>query len=216
MAAAAQRGESARRAYAWIRRGIVAGELAPGSMLSENDLAGALGMSRTPVRTALGRLQDDGWVTIYPQRGALVRELTATEIRESAEVRHAMEVAGVLRASTERLAALHGPALENLDEQAAALGAGDFARFNELSLAFHRLFVRLSGNGTMLELYDRVQDRQLLSNAARAQGIVAAAEDVLAQHRRLQARAWASDWIGFAEALNNHHSIGAAIPAEGC
>lgn len=214
--ATAQRGESARRAYAWIRRGIIAGELAPGSMLSENELAGALGMSRTPVRTALGRLQDDGWVTIYPQRGALVRELTATEVRESAEVRHAMEVAGVSRATPDRLAALHEEAMENLDRQGDALRGGDFARFNELSLAFHRLFVRLAGNAIMLELYDRVQDRQLLSNAARAQGIVAAAEEVLDQHRRLQTRAWAGDWVGFAEALNSHHTIGGPALVDAC
>ena len=76
------RGDASRRAYDRIRHDIVAGTLAPGTMLSENELATELGMSRTPVRTALSRLQSEGWVTIYPQRGALVRELTADEVRE--------------------------------------------------------------------------------------------------------------------------------------
>src|SRR4051812_7155696 len=97
MAASATRGGAAQRAHASIRDAIVRGELEPGAMLSENELAARLSMSRTPVRAALSRLQDEGLVTIYPQRGALVRQLTDNEVREAADVRHALESAGILR-----------------------------------------------------------------------------------------------------------------------
>lgn len=204
--ARAERGQATRRAYDKIRHDIIAGVLAPGTMLSEADLASALGLSRTPVRTALGRLQEDGWIRIYPQRGALVRELTPTEIREAAEVRHALETAGVLRAMPDRLDDLRQPTLNNLSSQERALAEGDFARFNELSQQFHRAFVELADNATMLALYDRVQDRQLLSTATRARHITQNPHTILTEHHTLQQQAWNSDWIRFADTLQTHQS----------
>ena len=207
-----QRGEAARRAYQQIRRSIMAGDLVPGSMLSEAELAASLGVSRTPVRTALGRLQEDGWVRIYPQRGALVRELTATEIREGAEVRHALETAGVRRALPTRLAELRDEAEASLAEQQAALDVDDFARFNELSQRFHRLFVEVGGNDTMLALYDRVAERQLLSTAGSARSITQNQQAVMAEHHTLFETAWARDWAGFAAALDVHQAVHAVSP----
>ena len=81
-------------------------------MLSESALAASLSMSRTPVRAALGRLQDEGFVTIYPQRGALVRELTADEVRESAQVRHAQSGGWVAFATHLRAHQSHAHDLE--------------------------------------------------------------------------------------------------------
>ena len=215
----ARRGDASRRAYERIRHDIVAGILPPGSMLSENTLAQELGVSRTPVRAALSRLQTEGWVSIYPQRGALVRELTYDEIRDAAEVRHALETAGVLRADPERV----GPLLDALDasieEQRKDLAAGDFAAFNERSLKFHRMFVELSGNTTMLTLYDRVQDRQLQSTARSAPSIIEDPEGVLAEHRGLVEHARRRDWVSFAELLDTHqtsrHGTVSRMPAQG-
>lgn len=201
-----QRGAATRRAYERIRRDIVAGTLAPGSMLSENELAKDLGVSRTPVRTALSRLQTEGWVTIYPQRGALVRELTYDEIRDAAEVRHAMETAGVLRSDPAHAEPLLGELDASIEKQRKALADGDFATFNEESQRFHRGFVELSGNAMMLSLYDRVQDRQLLSTARSAPAIAADADGVLDEHRLLLRHARAGDWVEFAKVLEPHQT----------
>lgn len=202
-----RRGAAAERAYDRIRRDIVAGSLAPGSMLSENELAHELGVSRTPVRAALHRLQSEGWVSIYPQRGALVRELTYDEIQDAAEVRHAMETAGVRRADPARAEAILDRLDESIDNQRKALSDGDFAEFNEESQAFHRAFVQLSGNAMMLSLYDRVQDRQLLSTARSATGIAADAEGVLEEHRALLRHARTGDWVEFAKVLDPHQTV---------
>lgn len=207
-----ERGGATRRAYQQIRHAIIAGELAPGSMLSEGELAASLGMSRTPVRTALGRLQEDGWVRIYPQRGALVRELTATEIRESAQVRHALETAGVRRAVPALLDELRPQAERSLEDQTAALADGDFARFNQGSQVFHRLFVQLAGNATMLAMYDRLQERQLQAVARNVQAITENQRVVMAEHRQLFQDAWQGDWIAFAAALDAHHSNHPSLP----
>lgn len=194
------------QAYAAIRRSILRGELAPGTMLSENELAAGLAMSRTPVRTALSRLQDEGWVTIYPQRGALVRTLSDQEVRESADVRHALETSGVLHSHPETRAAAAEDLSRNIDGQAAALADGDVAAFASLALRFHRGFVELAANAVMLEIYDRLQDRQYLSIARSTARITGDPEQVLAEHRGLLDDARRGDWADFAGHLADHQA----------
>jgi DNA-binding GntR family transcriptional regulator len=204
MSDAKQRVSAAERAHSWIRDAIMRGEFVPGTMLSENELAAKLSMSRTPVRAALTRLQDEGWVTIYAQRGALVRELTADEVRESAEVRNALESAGVRHASAARRAELTGLLAENLDAQATALKDRDVNAFAVLALKFHRAFAESSENRIMLALYDRLQDRQYLSIMGSAGRITDDPDLVIAEHRALLEHAARGDWIGFTTALDQH------------
>lgn len=199
-------GPAAERAHAAIRAAILSADHEPGSMLSENELAEQLGMSRTPVRAALSRLQQEGWVTIYPQRGALVRELSEREVRESAAVRHALESAGIQHsnpAARERLA----PQLSaNVGHQRDALKAGDFATFAHLAMRFHRAFVEMADNRVMLEIYDRLQDQQYLSIVRSADRIAGDPKQVLAEHRALLADARQGDWASFAIHLADHQS----------
>jgi len=201
----AQQGASAAdRAHSHIRAAIMRGDLTVGSMLSENELAATLSMSRTPVRAALTRLQDEGWVTIYAQRGALVRELTADEVRESAETRHALESAGVRRADPARREGLAARLADNLDRQEAALLSGDVQEFAVLAMRFHRAFVELAANSMMLSIYDRLQDRQYLSILRSADRIFREPQQAIAAHRNLLGHAQRGDWVAFAEALDDH------------
>ncbi|GAA0799868.1 GntR family transcriptional regulator [Spirilliplanes yamanashiensis] len=203
---------AAERAHASIRAAIMRGELATGSMISENELAATLSMSRTPVRAALTRLQDEGWVTIYAQRGALVRELTADEVRESAETRNALESAGVRRADPAQRAGLAARLAENLDRQDAALAGGDLHEFAVAAMRFHRAFVELAGNGTMLAIYDRLQDRQFLSILRSAGRISGDPQLVTAEHRELLDHASRGDWAAFAAALDAHQARSHGLP----
>lgn len=197
---------AADRAHAYIREEILQGRLAPGTMLSENDLATTLAMSRTPVRAALSRLQDEGWVTIYPQRGALVRELSEQEVRESADVRHALESAGIQRSDPARREQLADQLAENVDEQERALDRGDFAAFTKLAMKLHRSFVEMSGNSVMLSVYDRLQDQQYLSIVRSSHRITDDPAQVLTEHRQLLDDASRGDWTAFAIHLNDHQS----------
>jgi DNA-binding GntR family transcriptional regulator len=199
---------AASRAYVDVRAAIMRGEYAPGSMLSESTLATSMSMSRTPVRAALLRLQDEGFVTIYPKRGALVRELTLDEIRESAQVRHALESAGVQLADADARRALGRRLSENLDKQNQVLAQDDFPAFAELAMQFHRAFVELTQNTIMLSFYDRLQDRQYLSISRKALVVSSDPERVLAEHRSLLSAAEAGDWVSFATHLRAHQSHG--------
>lgn len=195
---------AAERAYAHIRDAIMRGELAAGTMLSENELAAALSMSRTPVRAALVRLQHEGWVRIYARRGALVRGLSHEEVRQYAQVRHALETEGVHRATEPARRGLSEQLLGNLEQQERALSAGDFAAFAPLALRFHRAFVELAANQLMLDLYDRLQDRQQLSINQSAGRITGEVELVLSEHRSLLDAARDGDWVGFGSRLTEH------------
>jgi len=197
---------AADRAHTHIRDGILGGRISPGTMLSENSLAAALSMSRTPIRAALARLQDEGWVTIYPQRGALVRELTEREVRESADVRHALESAGVQRGSATRREQLANLLGDNIDQQARAFERQDFAAFTTLAMRFHRTFVEMADNSVMLSIYDRLQDVQQLSILRSSQRITGEPVQVVDEHRALVEDARQGDWNAFAIHLGEHHA----------
>ena len=78
-------------AYAYFREKILGGELRPGSWLKEQEVAAQLGISRTPVREAIARLELEGFVNRSPRRGAIVCQLELDEIDEIYEIRAALE-----------------------------------------------------------------------------------------------------------------------------
>lgn len=197
---------TADRVHEEIRTSILRGEHPPGAMLSENELAAELGTSRTPVRAALARLQDEGWVTIYPQRGVLVRELSEREVREAAQVRHALESAGVQHGDGVRRGLLADRLADNVTEQERALAQEDFAAFATLALRFHRAFVEMADNETMLGVYDRLQDLQYLSIIRSAERVVEDRRAVLDAHRALVEDARRGDWAAFAAHLAEHQA----------
>lgn len=195
---------AAERARTAIRAGILDGTHRPDTMLSENELAAELGMSRTPVRAALTRLQDEGWITIYPKRGALVRSLSDAEIADLADARLILESAGVHRAGTEARRALADRLEPGLEAQRAALEARDLDGFVTLTIAFHRSFVEAGGNRTLAEIGDRLTARQRLLLSAHRDSLFERSDQVIDEHRALVERLRADDPAGFAEALRTH------------
>jgi DNA-binding GntR family transcriptional regulator len=81
----------ADRAYLRLREEIIRVELAPGTVLREDELMQRIGVGRTPVREAIQRLQRDGFVTVLPRRGTLVSEINITDLAAIYEVRKHLE-----------------------------------------------------------------------------------------------------------------------------
>lgn len=79
------------RAYRIIRENIINLRFLPGSMLNEKDLVAQVGASRTPIREALSRLEQEQLVVILPQRGSFVAEITAKTINDVYQVREMLE-----------------------------------------------------------------------------------------------------------------------------
>jgi DNA-binding GntR family transcriptional regulator len=148
-----------QRAHERLRDEIISGRLMPGTELQEVVLAESLGVSRGPIREALGRLAAEGLVTVRPRRGAVVRSLSAEEFLEAYQVREALEVMAV-RLAVAKLTADDLAELRRLiDEMGARADRNDVQGFFEANAAFHRVFFEVAGNRMLAELYRQVRDQ---------------------------------------------------------
>lgn len=200
-------------AYKRLRDGIIDGTYVPGEMLGEAHVATEFGMSRTPVRVALARLQDEGWIVVYPKRGALVQGMSETEIADLADARLLLESTSVARASHVRRTELADRLTLLIEEQREELEARDLPRFITLTQSFHRGFVETSDNAVLIELYDRLADRQRFSLYATGPGMMARSEEILAEHRALVEHLRAGEAGAFADLLHDHIEETRPIPA---
>jgi DNA-binding GntR family transcriptional regulator len=147
------------RAYAEIKRAILGGDFPPGSFLAERQLATQLRMSKTPVRAALERLEAEGFVTVSPQQGVIIRDLTVHEIADHYEIRAALETYAV-RALAGRLSPSQRERLqENLQAQAALRGGDDGRRAVTLDTEFHTLFCEFLGNREILRVMVQLREK---------------------------------------------------------
>jgi DNA-binding GntR family transcriptional regulator len=142
-------------AYTRLRDAIVDATLEPGRRLSENELAGWLGVSRTPVREALVRLRDDRLVEIVPQLGTFVTPISDSGLRDAQFIRVALECAAV-RLAAERADTSDVRALEGiLGHQAECRDGADFDRFYVLDDELHAALCAISGHGVAWSLSQR-------------------------------------------------------------
>lgn len=174
------------RAYAFTKGRVLDSTFAGGDLITEGEVADALGMSRTPVREAFLRLEGEGLLRLYPKRGALVVPVSVGEVEAVMETRMLVE-----RFALDKVVAA-GPApalaaeLENaIAQQEAYAVAGDADGFVAIDREFHTIFVTAAGNPIVTGLYDSLRDRQqrmiitsLLIDAKRSASI-------LVEHRAL-------------------------------
>src|SRR5262245_45209591 len=152
------RGLFKSRAYDEIKRMILGGELEPGAFIAERPLAARLGMSTTPVRSALQRLEVEGLLNISPQQGAVVRDFSFREITELYEIRMALEpfvarqIAGRLTpGQVDRVNANLAAQRENLERREIAL----CVRLDE---DFHTLFSEFLDNREIARVMGQLRD----------------------------------------------------------
>ncbi|MBO8141304.1 MAG: GntR family transcriptional regulator [Firmicutes bacterium] len=151
--------------YELVRDWISAGMIRPGERLSEEDLARRAGVSRTPVREALKRLEAEGFVQIIPYRGVIVAEPSEDELAELGVVRECLEeLAARLAAQSITHAEIF--ALEAMEEEfEAAVAAGDVARMTETNQKLHEAVWRAGRNRVLVQLLRRLRDRNIRHQA---------------------------------------------------
>jgi DNA-binding GntR family transcriptional regulator len=157
------------RAYLHIQRKIAMGELAAGSRVSDLVLARELGISRTPIREAMGQLVAEGLLDQTPSQGAEVVRLSRQDITELYELREALEVYAVGKAAQQPPSPVE---LERIRQCADAmltvgeelkrsggdrLNAEQMHRLVASDLAFHALLVRLAANARMLKVVNETR-----------------------------------------------------------
>lgn len=148
------------KAYLTLKQQILEDRYPPGSSLAERRLAEELGMSKTPVKAALERLELEGYITIAPQQFVRVRELESSDISEQYEIRTALEsyiarrLAGQL--SPEQKVRMQ----DNLTRQRELLTPeASIADRVAADAAFHMLLAEVLGNQTIFRILSDLQDR---------------------------------------------------------
>lgn len=145
-AAAPRRSLLQDRAYDEIKKLIQGGTYPAGTFLSERQLSQKLRMSKTPIRSALVRLDIEGFVSVSPQQGIVVREPSLQEVVDIFDIRVALETF-VVRRIAGKLSPVQVERLRgNLREQSEAARAGDEQRLTELDADFHIMLCAFLGN----------------------------------------------------------------------
>ena len=220
MAAPAARPRTNRRVvYETLRRKVLTLELPPGTALSENELAAALGVSRTPVRESLILLADEGLVQVFPQVGTFVSRVDPDRVRDAQFLREAVELAALDDVPAELDPDVVAELRANLDGSSAP--GIDLEEFFDLDEAFHHGLLRLSGHArawsTVVSAKGHLDRARRLGTARRPSPTVVrrpARRDLPGGRRRRPARARAHDAHAPAGGVRRHRAAsGSARPS---
>lgn len=142
------------KAYEYIRTQIMLGQMLPGQLLSENELADALNMSRTPVRGAIAQLEHEGIVVSLKNRGILIKEVSMKEMLDMSEVLHAFQLLTLAHMEASGDMPDMKQLKSHLDAQYEATERGEYATYVEHSYKFISGFIAVLGNNSMLHILD--------------------------------------------------------------
>jgi DNA-binding GntR family transcriptional regulator len=191
-------------AYEQIRRRILDNDWLPGHRALEHEVAAELGMSRTPVREALMRLQNEGLVEVIPRHGMRVLPVSATDMQEIYQILTALEcmaaeLVAARRPSVKELA----PLVDATKAMDAALKAEDLDAWAAADERFHQHLVDLAGNrhlqATVLNYWDRAHRARMFSLRLRPKPVNSTRE-----HMQMVERLRAGDAEGAARVTRAH------------
>lgn len=142
-----------------LRQAILTGELKPGERLMEIHLANKLGVSRTPIREAIRKLELEGLVTMIPRRGAEVAQITGKSLQDVLEVRRSLDALcaelACERISNEEIAALEA-ACKDFEE---ATHTRDTRVIAAADVALHDIIIKATNNNRLVQLVNNLAEQ---------------------------------------------------------
>jgi DNA-binding GntR family transcriptional regulator len=201
------------QAYETLRRRLADGTYPPGSHLREEDLAAALGVSRTPVREALRRLDAEGWLRVVPNQGAFAAAWSPQDVEEIFTLRHLLEGHAAERAAQladpRGIAALRA-ACEAAEAAMPADGHEAIERVSEANVRFHAALWEMSGQARTRSILTSLAVPPMILRNFRNFDPPGLARS-LAQHREIIAAIAARDpgWAG--AVMRAHVQAGRAV-----
>ncbi|MGL4606089.1 MAG: GntR family transcriptional regulator [Eubacteriaceae bacterium] len=142
-----------------IRRAIITGELKPGQRLMEVQLAEEMGVSRTPVRESIRKLELEGLVKMVPRKGAYVTPMSVNDLKEMMEIRRALEgLAAELAAKNASKEEVEELYLANKKFGEAALKNDEEGIIN-YDMDIHEIIYRASGNMKLLQMINSLREQ---------------------------------------------------------
>ncbi len=159
MSAAIQQIRETGREYALrvITNRIISLELAPGSMVSESELADEMGLSRTPVREALIELSRIHMVTVYPKKGSTIALIDYAMVEESRYIRYLLEMSMVEQVCRSVKQDELNRLVKNVKLQEVCLKNQDLAKLMQLDNAFHKSLFDIARKPMAYQLMQTVQ-----------------------------------------------------------
>lgn len=161
---------------------ILTMDLPPGHLMSEAEIARDLGVSRQPVRDAVYRLSQLGFLVVRPQRATQVSQISAAAVERARFLRTAIETETIREAA----AKLDSAALDRLaalvEAQQQAVTADDRAEFHRLDDAFHREICESVGRGFC---WDRIAEQKAHMDRVRVLTLAVGSARALAEHRTI-------------------------------
>ncbi|MFI6713215.1 GntR family transcriptional regulator [Nonomuraea sp. NPDC050478] len=192
----------AAQTFEAVRRAIVTGELAPGTLHSVVEIAAQLGVSRTPVREALLQLATHGVVRFERSRGVRILEIATRDIEEIYTLRYLLEVPSAYRAATMMTDDQMASFSKALERMRQACESGDERLFQEEDVAFHEMILEAAGNTRVTQsvatMRAQMAARGLSTTKTRTLW------DIWRVHERILEAIQARDEQGAAQAMRDH------------
>jgi DNA-binding GntR family transcriptional regulator len=187
--------------FAWLKKHVVSLPWTDGTFVTEAEVCRATGVSRTPVREALLRLEADGYLRIVPKKGAFVPPIGEREVEAIMQARALVEDFSVRRAvqAAEYLA----PELDRLLAEQERRQKSPF-EFIELDREFHRAIISAADNPVLADFYEGLRDRQMRMGVYALASSDQRIEAVLAEHRAIADAVRAADADRAAQAMSRH------------
>lgn len=142
-----------------LRQAILRGELKPGERLMEIQLANKLGVSRTPIREAIRKLELEGLVLMIPRKGAEVADISEKSLRDVLEVRKALEELAVKLACDKIKGAQIGELRKAAEEFKKTLKSGDITQIAEADVSFHDVIYEATDNQKLIQLLNNLREQ---------------------------------------------------------
>jgi DNA-binding GntR family transcriptional regulator len=197
------KGSAAQRAYDYAKWAILSAVYEGGDVITEGGLAGELGLSRTPVREALLRLEVEGLLRLYPKKGAVVTSFSLHEAEDVLEARVLVENFTAARSFANRASLL--PQLEATHEDMKRHHRErDTAGFTECDRVFHELIVDAAGNSVLSSIYRMLRERQTLFTSVILRGRADRMEAAIAEHEKVIETLRGDVESVFCAAVNDH------------
>jgi DNA-binding GntR family transcriptional regulator len=170
--------------YDYLREQMEKGEIKPGAVINMEDTSKELGVSKTPLRDALLKLESENFVSILPRRGVIVNVLTLEDIKHYYEILGALESAALLSCFSKikktdilKLKALNA-------KMSHAISCDDFNSYYQNNLDFHNVFLDLCGNDLLKKMANNLKRK--LYDFPRQQGFVKEWEvESIKEHEKL-------------------------------
>lgn len=142
-----------------LRQAILTGEMKPGERLMEIHLANKLGVSRTPIREAIRKLELEGLVIMIPRRGAEVAQITWKNLKDVLEVRRALDVLAVELACERMTREEHQELLHACEKFEEATRSKDIREIAQTDVAFHDLIIASTRNNRLIQLVNNLAEQ---------------------------------------------------------